>query len=82
MENKVVTSCNGLRLLRHSAGLSLDEVGRRVGVSRSLLSRLERGYVVASPAMIQRIVLAIIEGTPSAIQAAILRDLPCQAIEN
>ena len=40
---KSMTPCY-MRLLRLFAGLSLDELGQRIGVSASYLSRVERGY--------------------------------------
>lgn len=44
-----------LRLLRLIRRWSLDELGRRVGVSASLLSRLERGYVRPKPKLLAAI---------------------------
>src|SRR5262245_46283495 len=48
-----------LRELRHLRRLSLDEVANRAGVSRSQLSRIERGFATASPEVITRLVEAI-----------------------
>lgn len=48
-----------LKLLRLIRGMSLDELGRLVGVSGSYLSRLERGYARPKPDLLAAIVRAL-----------------------
>jgi len=48
-----------IRLMRLIRRWSLDELGRRVGVSGSFLSRLERGYVHPKPDLLVAILRAL-----------------------
>lgn len=48
-----------LRRIRRHAGLSLRELGRRVGCSESLLSKVETGHANPSLTMLHRIVAAL-----------------------
>ncbi len=53
--NKHLARQLSLRARRRSAGLSIDEAGRRAGVERSRISRGERGYGALHPEEIDRL---------------------------
>ncbi|MGP4093032.1 helix-turn-helix domain-containing protein [Nonomuraea sp. KM90] len=48
-----------LRRRRVAAGLEAQELARRVGISKSALSRIERGHNNASPPVLERLAQAL-----------------------
>ena len=48
-----------LRTIRTQQGLSLDELGRRVQIERTRLSRAERGYSKLSEGELERLASAL-----------------------
>ena len=48
-----------LRTIRTQQGLSLDELGRRVQIERTRLSRAERGYSKLSESELERLASAL-----------------------